>query len=78
MKGLWAKKYAKKKQQADSGDKLERLTAHEIADLEAAVKKYQMEKTNQIEKNNQVNIHIHIYIILYFLPFRIICKIWFC
>lgn len=53
MKGLWAKKYAKKKQQADSSDKLERLTAPEIADLEAAVKKYQMEKTNQIEKNNQ-------------------------
>ncbi|XP_027124702.1 uncharacterized protein [Coffea arabica] len=48
MKGLWAKKYAKmRKQQSESSEKQVNLTAKEISDFEAAVRKYEMERTSQ-------------------------------
>ena len=49
MKGLWAKKYAKmRKQQSESSEKQVNLTAKEISDFEAAVRKYEMERTSQV------------------------------
>ncbi|XP_027121696.1 uncharacterized protein [Coffea arabica] len=48
MKGLWAKKYAKmRKQQSESSEKKVNLTAKEISDFEAAVRKYEMERSSQ-------------------------------
>lgn len=56
MKGLWAKKCGKMKQQStDSadGEKQERLTAKEISELEEAIKKYEVEKINQGKHEKQ-------------------------
>lgn len=48
MKGLWAKKYAKmRKHQSESSEKQMNLTPKEISDFEAAVSKYEMERTSQ-------------------------------